>query len=207
MIKEYTLGYIKNRITDALLEYGFCDKEYLVADDGQEMFDARIPNVLTASLVRMYESLPISTCVCFADLYENESEFEGCLKISLPQDFGKLIKLNVQGVDVTDKVKSGEAFLYLPECLCQNAEKAVMTYKKTVPEIDESKGDDYTLSLSPLALEALINLAASELCREGDSDAYTRLLYKYNDLVEGFFSANERKVSRNGFYKAFGRRL
>ena len=231
MTKDYTFGYIKKRILDALLEYVTNDKEYLVTDDTETVFDDRFPYVVSSCLVRMYESLPIGVGECQGDIQKDAEKTFAVL----PCDFARLVKITVSGVDtgsatitvsvsegtnylaptdatisvsvafapiVTNKAYVSEGRVYFSARVFEEGEKAHITYKKQPPEITKDTSDEYILSLMPLALEALVNLSASELCTAGDSDAYTRLVYKYNDLAEGFFSANDRKVSRNVFYRA-----
>lgn len=198
MTKDYTFGYIKKRILDALLEYVTNDKEYLVTDDTETVFDDRFPYVVSSCLVRMYESLPIGVGECQGDIQKDAEKTFAVL----PCDFARLVKITVSGVDVTNKAYVSEGRVYFSARGFEAGENAHITYKKQPPEITKDTSDEYILSLMPLALEALVNLSASELCTAGDSDAYTRLVYKYNDLAEGFFSANDRKVPRNGFYRA-----
>lgn len=71
-----------------------------------------------------------------------------------------------------------------------------------LPFIDENTSDDFKITLSELALEALVCLAASKLCTEDMSNTYVRLLYKYKDLTEGLFSVEKSTCERNSFYRA-----
>ena len=94
----------------------------------------------------------------------------------------------------------------IPSWFCHGADSVLILYKKFPPEINEQTDDDFVIELSPIAFEALTYLCASELCRQGDSELYSKLIYKYRDLCEAFFSYGENAKSRNGFFRGFIRK-
>ena len=91
---------------------------------------------------------------------------------------------------------------------CKKAKKLILVgdHKQLAPVIDENTEDTFVFDFSQIVFEALVCLAASELCREEDANIYTRLLYKYNDLYEGLCSKTLSGSSRNTFYRQPSRR-
>ena len=205
MITKRNLAYIKKRIFYCLDEYGI---DVSVTDGNRDVLSERMPDAIMSALVRMYESLPMPECEYVSYVMdaskietENVSLPDGCAAFSLPSDFGKLIYIilpdgrRVKGDDV---VTVG-GFGFVDPRFCNDGEKVVAVYRRGVPDT-EGKTDDFELELSPLAVEALVCLAASELCRDEDASLYARLIYKYKDLCEGFYQLDSAAAKRNGFF-------
>lgn len=118
----------------------------------------------------------------------------------LPDDMQRLISVSAG----TEEVGKDEFFIengwgFIKKSECENCTGVSVTYTKKAPVICESTEDAFIFPMSPLCFEALICLAASELCREQDAGKHTKLIYKYNDLCEGL-RENEIRAKRNSFF-------
>ncbi len=72
---------------------------------------------------------------------------------------------------------------------------------------DESSSPDTVLSLSPAAYEAAVYSVAAALCEREDGELYSRLIYKYRELLENTYPKNNL-IRKNSFFAGgvFGRR-
>ena len=122
-----------------------------------------------------------------------------------PSDSGEIETAfcNDTGVD-TRTFTYCKDFVFVPSRLVNGCGFLNVTYRKKAPGLSEITDDGYTFDLCDLAFEALVCLAASELCRQEQAGIYTRLLYKYSDYAEALYSGKQGKV-RNTFYKRNGR--
>ena len=93
--------------------------------------------------------------------------------------------------------ENGWGFIKRSEC--ENQMGVSVEYTKMSPVVSSATESDFVLPLTPLCFEALVCLAASELCREQDAGKHTKLVYKYNDLCEGLREHNDR-IRRNAFF-------
>ncbi len=202
MTQKRNLAYIKKRILDCLDEHDGGGEQLFVTDGNRQMLLGRMPDALTASLVIMYESLPMPT---FEYMTVAVDDGNGII-FEKPCDFGKLVsvltkdgeRLSASEVEIsTEKAK-------LFSTRVKHGDRLTLLYKRAVPRIDGATDDGFEFELEPLAFEALICLAASELCRMEDSALYAKLIYKYRDLCEGFYEIESSARKRNSFF-AYGR--
>lgn len=72
---------------------------------------------------------------------------------------------------------------------------------------DESDPDDTILSLSPAAYDAVVYAVAADLCEREDGELYSRLTYKYRELLANIYPKNNL-TRKNSFFSGgfFGRR-
>ena len=71
----------------------------------------------------------------------------------------------------------------------------------------ESDGDDTALALSPMAYSAAIYATAASLCEHEDSGLYSKLTYKYREILANTYP-HENLCTKNSFFSGglFGRR-
>ena len=106
-----------------------------------------------------------------------------------------------------EKVLIEDGFAFVKKSDIGDAESLDVLYTKKADIISESTTDSFSFDLSPLAFEALVCLAASEVCRQEDAAKYTRLVYKYKDLCEGLRAEFGGEKKRNTFFAAVKRKL
>ncbi len=75
MTENKTYGYLKKRIFDALDEYSENDAQF-VTNSNREILERRLPDAVTSSLVRMYESLAVGKGKCTSRIYRPRLVFE-----------------------------------------------------------------------------------------------------------------------------------
>ena len=126
----------------------------------------------------------------------------GWASIELPEDFSECEEVLSCGLrEDKSLVYDGGKYAYFCLGNCGAGNTLDIKYRIKPPFITSDTAEDFTLELPDIAIEALICLTAGELCKEGDSVRYTRLIYKYTDLCEGL------RVSegggRNSFFKNF----
>lgn len=203
MTQKRNLAYIKKRVLACLDEYDGDGEQLFVTDGNRQMLESRMADALTSSLVRMYESLPMPT---FEYTVYSVDDGKGTV-FEMPKDFGKLVcVLTRDGEKLTDaEVDFSSETARVSSLKVKSGDRLTLLYKRAVPIIDNSTDDSFELELEPLAFEALICLAASELCGTEDSALYAKLIYKYRDLCEGFYEIETSARQRNGFF-APGRR-
>lgn len=290
-------GYIKKRILDAIDEVA-CTNEVFVSDGNRQVLLSRMPDALNASLVRMYESLPIGTkrvlfhvnkfkniaqkdadgsyffsangnnivitCGIFGTgkIYVSDGidtcEFQcngtsslsfvrhsvntqkgknytitsdqgltiqslavyeigtqqdldafapdGFCSVCLPDNFDSFLSVNGRELSEKNAVNVCGSYAYFPVGECESNSVINAVYAKKPPVISESTEDSFEFDLSSLGIEALINLSASELCRENEAAMYSRLFYKYCDLAEGLHSSCVKSRRENRFYRDLSKR-
>lgn len=299
MKNNYTLEYLKKRILDVLGEYYTAENAVFVSDGNRDILKKRMPDVISSSLIRLYEGTSVAgdgrSVLAISDMAEKRlaalcegntvsfnapaspvvlsvtyfgsgkatvedadgtqtdeitcqggtgltlgiCEFvperegrcrvvfspelgvqsvavylkdtvteagmyapDGCVSIKLPNDFSRFNRVEVgKSVRRLSEICIKDGFAYISREECNGERTATVSYKIKAPSIDEDTADDFVLELHPVAFEALVCLAASELCREEDTSVYTRLLYKYNDLYEGLCGMAFSENGRNTFYK------
>lgn len=136
----------------------------------------------------------------------NEYSPYGFMSVALPCGFSRFERVEIGKKEIdTQSVSFCEGYAYIPSVFDWERNGFFACYRKTAPVISPDTADDFIFDLSPLAIEALIYLSASELCGQADSQRYTRLVYKYTDLSAGL--RQEPKSGRNTFFrKASGMR-
>ncbi len=82
------------------------------------------------------------------------------------------------------------------EALCGEYEVEYFAYPEPIAEDAE---DDTPIPLSPSASDALIYATAAELCNREDGETYSRLLYKYRELLANTYPA-AHTYRKNRFY-------
>ena len=288
-----TFGYIRKRILDALSEYTDDSCFVLTSDTDKASLSGRIPDAVTSSLVRMYESLDMGVARGYFDatkfipvsyirtVSEKSTQFEtdineaalvflcsgrgsiiitnevgeecerivheggseivrrslfvtlsgkrynvytegfitvrdftvyekkkgvdimayapfGFMSICLPKDFSSFEKIMSDRKEIfPEDIEMSEEYAYIPASF-EMSGNLFAVYRKKSPVISSDTDDEYSFDLSPLAVEALIYLSASELCRENDAQRYTRFIYKYTDLCEALRTPS--RVKRNTFF-------
>lgn len=128
----------------------------------------------------------------------------GFAAFPLPDEFSEF-----EGLDFSGEKKDGRCiavnggYAYLDRKLCTNDDTVRARFRINPPFITSETQESFEFDLCPLAVEALICLCASELCKEGDTARYSRLVYKYTDLAEGLRDISER--GRNSFFRRIGK--
>lgn len=91
-------------------------------------------------------------------------------------------------------------------CDVRHAGEYVVSYYAYPEPIAENAPFDTVIPLNPSASDALIYLVAAELCDREDGELYTRLLYKYRELLTNTYPCENIKI-KNRYYggRFFGR--
>ena len=77
---------------------------------------------------------------------------------------------------------------------------APMKYIPKTPHTDKDTPEDYEIELPYITLLGAVYLAAAELCRIGNGELYSRLMYKYRDLALNCYDRRYSPRVRNLFY-------
>lgn len=80
-------------------------------------------------------------------------------------------------------------------------------YLSRPKELSESSVDEELVELSPSAFSAAVYAIAAELCEREDGELYSRLIYKYREILSNCYPTG-RGMNRNSFYAGglFGRK-
>ncbi len=120
---------------------------------------------------------------------------------ALPSDFESLISAECEFGEVDAKlVRTEKNIGFAPGFLLRGADFVAIEYKKCPELVTDGSPDTLGFEMPSLAFDALVYLTCAELCREGEADIYTRLVYKYNDISQALMRRYE-KGRRNGFYR------
>ena len=91
-------------------------------------------------------------------------------------------------------------------CSEKNAGTYCVEYFKNPKELCENSNDDTVIELTPSAFSAAVYATAAELCEREDGELYTRLTYKYREILANCYPS-QNPFSRNSFYSsAYGKR-
>ena len=145
--------------------------------------------------------------VCDSSCFENEGAICSYTEKSfeLPVDAQQIIFMENSGVEYDlDRTRYKGAYAFIPASMCEK-DSLCVKYRKKAPVITKATSDAYVFDLSQLCFEALVVLAASEVCRQEDAALHTRLVYKYNDLCEAFYTGGIKR-KRNTFFATSGKR-
>jgi len=163
-------------------------------------------NVIRAGKIRFFtrENITVSgfTVYADADLFPTDALCENTEdSFALPSDFGSLISAECEFGEVDAKlIRTENNIGFAPGFLLRGAEQMAIEYKKCPELITDESPDTLCFEIQPLAFDALVYLTSAELCREGEADIYTRLVYKYNDISHALMRRYERG-RRNVFYR------
>lgn len=140
-------------------------------------------------------------------VYKNDDSLEGQMippygfvSFKMPERMKELKAVMLEGaknIPLFRVITANEAG-YIKSC---NDDYVFIEYKKSPCFIDETTPDEYVLELEGCAFEALVCLAASELCGPDRQGTYSKLLYKYLDLSESLYTNKPGHLLRNSFYK------
>lgn len=137
-----------------------------------------------------------------ADALDDENKYapKGYYTAKLPEDFDRFISVRNGSRELNTFAEVVGGFAIFEKDDCESADTLNVVYKKKTPVILEETDDSFILQFSPLAIEALICLAAAELCREDENALYSRLYSKYLDLSEGLHKSYPANRRHNIFY-------
>lgn len=78
--------------------------------------------------------------------------------------------------------------------------EVTLRYIPKTPYIDKDTSEDVQIELPYITLLGAVYLAAAELCRIGNGELYSRLVYKYRDLALNCYDRRYSPRVRNLFY-------
>ncbi|MBE6622893.1 MAG: hypothetical protein E7621_01685 [Ruminococcaceae bacterium] len=91
-------------------------------------------------------------------------------------------------------------------CSEKNAGTYLVEYYFCPKELSENSNDNTVIELSPSAFSAAVYATAAELCEREDGELYTRLTYKYREILANCYPSSN-PFNRNSFYSAaYGKR-
>lgn len=140
-------------------------------------------------------------CVCEADgLPENTSVImpHGVSFSPLPKDFSSAYEYYVSGKRCPKSrfCENDGIVLSRSSDLCE----VTLYYIPKTPHTDKDTPEDYEIELPYITLLGAVYLAAAELCRIGNGELYSRLMYKYRDLALNCYDRRYSPRVRNLFY-------
>lgn len=119
----------------------------------------------------------------------------------LPSECSKIIAVYDDSKTGTRKIAYGvlekERVILIP-----SSENSVcnVEYVCYPPKFDESVGDESEIYLSPLMADALGYMCAADLCPVNDPELYSRLTYKYREILENLYPRRRNSRVVNKFY-------
>ncbi len=81
-----------------------------------------------------------------------------------------------------------------------------LEYVPYPPEFAAEASDDEAVLISPIMADALGYMCAADLCPVGDPELYSKLTYKYREILGNIYSRNRKSGIVNKFYGLIGRR-
>jgi len=142
---------------------------------------------------------------------ENDSNVYGLLygkgktAAFLPEDCSRILSLyNENGKDISRYADTDEKLriMILPASV---GERGSLEYIPYPPSFKEDASDSELLALSPVMYDALCYMCACDLCPADDGQLYSRLMYKYREILENIFDRHRSFGARNSFYRLIGR--
>lgn len=82
----------------------------------------------------------------------------------------------------------------------------VLEYVPYAPQFSESEGDASAVDISPVMADALGYMCAADLCPINQPELYSRLTYKYREILGNIYSRHRKNGMINKFYGVFGKR-
>ena len=124
----------------------------------------------------------------------------------LPPDCGEIVGLygnagrRIKKFDVTGEENKILLVPKSPDTDC------VMEYAPYPPAFADGAGNSEAIYVSPLVRDALVYMCAADLCPISDPELYSRLTYKYREILENMYP--RRRICRvvNKFYVLTGKR-
>lgn len=131
----------------------------------------------------------------------------------LPQDCSRIISLSsvYNGRELSDicEVLEDKRIIKITS---EYSGEYVIEYLPYPPCFPDDADDSFEIFLSPVMFDALCYLCASDLCPANDNALYTKLTYKYREILENIYDRHRSYKMRNKFYgvisgckKAFGK--
>lgn len=119
----------------------------------------------------------------------------------LPADCADVVAVYDDSVYPTRKtdydVLEDERIILIPSGRGSEYTVEYVTYP---PTFDEALGDDSEILLSPLMADALGYMCAADLCPVNDPELYSRLTYKYREILENLYTRRRKNSIVNKFY-------
>ncbi len=123
---------------------------------------------------------------------------EGCAKVlSITDENGFLVSEDIFDISPSDlSVVTG----------AENSGKYVFEYYAYPDELAENCNDDAEIKLPGVLFDALCYMCAADLCPSSDGGLYSKLAYKYREILENYYDgARSHESERNSFYRLCGR--
>ncbi|MBE6703758.1 MAG: hypothetical protein E7583_00700 [Ruminococcaceae bacterium] len=125
----------------------------------------------------------------------------------LPSDCAQVLSVNF-GND-TRSYKSDFSVLEKERMILVESKAArgtVLEYVPYAPQFSESEGDASAVDISPVMADALGYMCAADLCPVNQPELYSRLTYKYREILGNIYSRHRKNGMINRFYGVFGKR-
>ena len=132
---------------------------------------------------------------------------KGCCKARLPDNCAQLISITDERGNLVDK----HLFDVSPWDMSittrtENAGRYIIEYYAYPERLCEDCGDDANIKLPGVLFDALCYMCASDLCPSSEGELYSKLLYKYREILENYYDGAKNHAShRNSFYRLCGK--
>lgn len=117
----------------------------------------------------------------------------------LPKDCAKVLGLIPKNKNFSENVNfeinESERTIAVPQ---KFAGDYIMEYIPYAPEVSEN--DDCAFCLSPIIFDALCYMCAADLCPASDGELFSKLTYKYREILANIYDRRKNYGLRNVFY-------
>ena len=140
-------------------------------------------------------------CVCEADGFTENTRAimpHGVSFSLLPEDFSSADEYYVSGKRMPKALFCENDGVALSRC--NDLREVTLRYIPKTPHIDKDTPEDTQIEMPYITLLGTVYLAAAELCRIGNGELYSRLMYKYRDLALNCYDRRYSPRVRNLFY-------
>lgn len=197
----YTFGLLKLNIYKVLDEYTANGNKISLTEGIAADIEKRFVSTLNMCMRRVALSLPLLTKITVLSFEEDNGK-----RAVLPKDFGEVKSLIVNGVTVKkDKILTDGDRLILPEM--NDAYTGILEYTVKINEFTAETDEDEKINLPDICTDALVFLTASELCPPEYAELYSRLTYRFRDIVSNIYNLEPFEKTRNSFYGSGKRSL
>lgn len=132
---------------------------------------------------------------------------KGSCKARLPENCAELIGITDEKGNPMDKdlfdVSPWEMSIVTGS---ENSGRYIIEYYAYPERLCEDCGDDAQIKLPGVLFDALCYMCAADLCPSSDGEIYSKLLYKYREILENYYDGAKNHAShRNSFYRLCGK--
>ncbi len=119
----------------------------------------------------------------------------------IPDDCAEILAVyernGAKDINTNFSVLEEERIVFVPRCA---NDEYIIEYVPYAPQFSESEGDSSQVCISPLTADALCYMCAADLCPVNQPELYSKLTYKYREILENTYTRHRKNGMINRFY-------